>query len=162
MEGWKIEKIEDGERRSLYTRRVLEALPEWFGNPEGLCEYCEAVTALPLWAAVDGSGTPLGVLAVDTHYGRTGDIVVMGVLPGLHREGLGRALYEAAEAYFSGLGCRYVMVKTLSDVVDFAPYEATRRFYRSMGFAPLVTLTEMWDEENPCLIMLKELGGGAS
>ncbi|MCI8395995.1 MAG: GNAT family N-acetyltransferase, partial [Acutalibacter sp.] len=30
-------------------------------------------------------------------------------------------------------------------------------FYRGMGFAPLVTLTEMWDEENPCLIMLKAL-----
>lgn len=157
MEGWKIEKVECPERRAGYTRQVLQSLPEWFGNPQGLSEYCEAVKSLPLWAAVDEGGAPLGILAATIHYGRTGDIVVTGVLPGLHRKGLGRALYEAAEGYFRQQGCAYVMVKTLSDKADFLPYEATRRFYRGMGFAPLVTLTEMWDEENPCLIMLKAL-----
>lgn len=157
MEGWKIEKVEDPNRRAAYTRQVLRALPEWFGNPEGLSEYCEKVKGLPLWAAVDEGGAPLGILAVTIHYSRTGDIVVMGVLPGLHRKGLGRGLYEAAESYFRQQGCACVMVKTLSDTADFPPYEATRRFYRGMGFAPLVTLTEMWDEENPCLIMLKAL-----
>ena len=50
-----------------------------------------------------------------------------------------------------------MMVKTLSDIVDFEPYAQTRAFYESMGFQPLITLTEMWDEENPCLIMIKAL-----
>lgn len=27
----------------------------------------------------------------------------------------------------------------------------------SVGFEPLITLTEMWDEETPCLIMVKSL-----
>ena len=49
------------------------------------------------------------------------------------------------------------MVKTLSDIVDFRPYELTRKFYTAIGFQPLVTLTEMWDEQNPCLIMIKSL-----
>ena len=26
-----------------------------------------------------------------------------------------------------------------------------------MGFKELLTLTEMWDEENPCLIMIKNI-----
>lgn len=159
MEPWRIEKVEDGEARAAYTRPVLESLPDWFGNPAGIETYCEEVRSLPLWAALDEDGAPLGVLAADIHYGRTGDIVVMGVKPGLHRRGVGRGLYQAAEAYFISQGCGYVMVKTLSDAVDFAPYESTRRFYRGMGFEPLVTLREMWDEENPCLIMLKKLGG---
>lgn len=158
LEGWKVEKIEDADRRAAYTRAVLESLPEWFGNPESLAEYVEEVRGLPLWAAVQGDGTPLGILAGTVHYGHTGDLVVMGVAPGLHRQGVGRGLYLAAEAYFAEKGCRYIMVKTLSDKVDFAPYESTRRFYRGMGFEPLVTLTEMWDEENPCLIMLKRVG----
>ena len=38
MEGWKIEKVEEPERQTAYTRQVLRALPEWFGNPEGLSE----------------------------------------------------------------------------------------------------------------------------
>lgn len=49
------------------------------------------------------------------------------------------------------------MVKTLSDKVDFEPYARTRAFYEKVGFEPLVILTEMWDEENPCLIMIKHL-----
>lgn len=157
MDGWKIQKIEDPEARAACTREVLEALPEWFGDPQGLAGYCGEVKTLPLWAAVDPAGGWLGLLAVDIHYGRTGDIVVMGVKPGMHRQGVGRALYQAAEGYFRAQGCQYAMVKTLSDQVDFAPYASTRRFYEGMGFAPLVTLREMWDEENPCLIMLKNL-----
>lgn len=159
MKDWKIVKIEDAQERAAHTRQVLESLPDWFGNPAGLEEYCEQVKSLPLWAALDEAGAPLGILAARVHYGRTGDIVVMGVKPGLHRQGAGRALYQAAEGYFLGLGCGYAMVKTLSELADFAPYEATRRFYQGMGFEPLVTLREMWDEENPCLIMLKRLGG---
>ncbi len=159
MDSWKIEKVEDAEKRSAYTRQVLESLPDWFGNAEGVAEYCEEVKSLPLWAAVGEAGEPLGVLAATIHYGRTGDIVVMGVKPGQHRKGVGRALYQAAEAYFIEQGCGYAMVKTLSDAADFAPYESTRRFYRGMGFEPLVTLREMWDEDNPCLIMLNKLGG---
>ena len=49
------------------------------------------------------------------------------------------------------------MVKTLSDAADYAPYARTRRFYRRMGFEELLTLTEMWDEDNPCLVMVKVL-----
>jgi predicted lactoylglutathione lyase len=36
-------------------------------------------------------------------------------------------------------------------------YEKTRNFYKKMGFEELVTLTEMWDENNPCLIMIKKI-----
>ena len=54
-------------------------------------------------------------------------------------------------------GCKYIIVKTLSDAVNYEPYSRTREFYNSVGFKPLVTLTEMWDDENPCLIMLKFL-----
>ena len=56
------------------------------------------------------------------------------------------------------IGCKYVIVETLSDMADNEPYARTRRFYKSIGFEPLITLTEMWSETNPCLIMFKSLG----
>lgn len=49
------------------------------------------------------------------------------------------------------------MVETLSEKAEYAPYEKTRLFYEGVGFEPLITLTDMWDEENPCLIMIKTL-----
>ena len=53
--------------------------------------------------------------------------------------------------------CEYIIVKTLSEIAQYKPYLKTKEFYRKMGFSELLTLTEMWDEENPCLIMIKNL-----
>ena len=71
--------------------------------------------------------------------------------------GVGKALYGEVERFFLEKGCKYAMVETLSETANYAPYEKTRRFYESVGFEPLITLTEMWDEDNPCLIMIKSL-----
>lgn len=150
--------IEDGAAKSAYARAVLEKLPEWFGNRTALNEYVAAVAGLPFWAALDGSGACAGFFAAKTHYGHTGDIFVCGVLPEYQRMGIGKALYAMAEEYFAGAGCKYVIVKTLSDAVGYEPYARTRSFYKSVGFEPLITLTEMWDEANPCLIMFKPIG----
>ena len=148
-------KIESEEQKSSYARSVLESLPDWFGNKESLEEYVEKVQEFPFWAALDGEGKCLGFFSVRIHYGHTGDIYVCGVHPQCHRMGIGRALYDVAEQYFLECGCKYAMVETLSDKVAYAPYEKTRMFYESVGFDPLITLTEMWDEDNPCLIMVK-------
>lgn len=154
---YKIDVIEDPILKSAYTREVLERLPEWFGNREAMEGYVREVRKLPYWAAFGPDGECIGFFAAKTHYSSTGEIVVCGVLPEYHRLGVGRSLYARTEEYFRQCGCRYVIVKTLSDMVAFEPYKRTRNFYRSIGFEPLVSLTEMWDEQNPCLIMLKRL-----
>ncbi len=55
------------------------------------------------------------------------------------------------------LNCKYMIVKTLSEQARSEPSERTRKFYLKVGFEELITLTEMWDENNPCLIMIKKL-----
>ena len=152
-----IIEIRDSLTKSVYTKEVLEKLPEWFGNREALDDYVTKVAGLPYWAALNKDNNCIGFFAVKTHYGHTGDIYVCGVLPEYHHNGIGKALYNVAEAYLIRHGCKYVIVKTLSDAVSYEPYARTRGFYKSIGFEPLITLTEMWDEENPCLIMLKSL-----
>lgn len=152
-----ILEIENVEQKSTHARSVLESLPDWFGNKASLEEYVEGVRELPFWAAMDEEGKCLGFFSVRIHYGHTGDIYVCGVRPECHRKGIGRTLYGVVEQYFLETGCKYAMVETLSDRVDYAPYEKTRMFYESVGFEPLITLTEMWDENNPCLIMVKPL-----
>lgn len=152
-----IIEITDGQKKSSYTKEILEKLPEWFGNREALEEYCEKVINLPYWIAVDNDGKCLGFFSVKIHYQNTGDIFVCGVLPEHQHNGIGKSLYYATEKYFIQQGCKYVIVKTLSDIINYKPYAQTRRFYQSIGFEPLITLTEMWDENNPCLIMFKSL-----
>lgn len=152
-----IVEIKDSLMKSAYTKEVLEKLPEWFGNKQALEDYVVKVAELTYWAALNKENNCIGFLAVKIHYGHTGDIFVCGVLPEYHRSGIGKALYNIAEAYLIQNSCKYVVVKTLSDTVIYQPYARTREFYKSIGFKPLITLTEMWDEKNPCLVMVKTL-----
>ena len=50
-----------------------------------------------------------------------------------------------------------MVVKTISDTNPDENHVKTRAFYKKIGFKELVTLMEMWDENNPCLIMKKYL-----
>ena len=45
----------------------------------------------------------------------------------------------------------------VQDDVLFPAYAQTRAFYLAMGFRPLEELRKLWDEANPCLIMVKRL-----
>lgn len=157
IDGIHITEIQNSGEKSSYTREILEKLPEWFGDKQSLDEYVEDVKELSYYAALNAEGKCIGFFSVKIHYRHTGDIFVCGVLPEYQHNGIGKAIYQAVEHYLIQMGCKYVIVKTLSDTVDFEPYAQTRGFYKSISFEPLITLTEMWNEENPCLIMFKSL-----
>jgi GNAT superfamily N-acetyltransferase len=152
----RIVEIYDEDRKTLYAKEILRSLPEWF-NEETICFHAENVRKLPFWAALENDDKHVGFLGLKTHYGQTGQVCVCGVLSEYHNEGIGKKLFTAAEENLRQSGCKYFIVKTLSDLAVNEPYERTRKFYSSVGFEPLLTLTEIWDEEHPCLIMIKNL-----
>lgn len=152
-----IVDVKDEKRKSTYTKEILESLLDWFANEQARDDYVKEVSKYPYWVALNKDNQCIGFFSVKVHYKHTGDVFICGILPEYQHNGIGKALYNAAELYFRQIGCKYVIVKTLSDIVNFEPYEQTRRFYKSVGFESLITLTEMWDEENPCLIMIKML-----
>ena len=82
---------------------------------------------------------------------------VMGVRPALQRRGLGTSLPEVAEEHLRRHGVEYLQVKTLGPSHPSERYEQTRRFYEARGFVPLEEISGIWDEGNPCLILVKRL-----
>lgn len=44
---------------------------------------------------------------------------------------------------------------TLDESAVYEPYNGTRAFYKKEGFYPLEVFTCVWDEDNPCLFMVK-------
>lgn len=152
-----IVEIKDSCKKSKYAEEILRCLPEWFGNENALLDYVKGVAPLPFWIALNDDEKCIGFISMKIHYSHTGDIYVFGVLPEYHRKGVGRLLLAKAEEYCKSNNCKYIIVKTLSDTVEYEPYERTRKFYKNVGFEELITLTEMWDEQNPCLIMIKEI-----
>ena len=47
--------------------------------------------------------------------------------------------------------------KTISEERDCESYAMTRQFYLALGFIPLEVFATLWDESNPCLLLVKSL-----
>ena len=149
-------EILDNNKKSEYTDNVLRKLPEWFGNEESLKNYVNTVIEYPFWAAFDNNNC-IGFFSCKIHYNRTGDIYVCGIDPNYHGKGIGTLLFKEMEKHCLKNNCEYIIVKTLSETAKYEPYIKTKEFYVKMGFKELLSLTEIWDEENPCLIMIKNI-----
>ena len=153
---YRIIEISDNTKKAEYTETILRKLPDWFGIEEALVEYVNTVNKYPYWAAFDRDNC-IGFFSGEIHYNRTGEVYVCGIDPEYHGKGIGTLLYKRLEKYFVEKGCKYVIVKTLSDINPDVNYAKTRAFYIKMGFKELITLTEMWDDDNLCLIMIKNI-----
>lgn len=146
-----VAPVADPERKAAIVRRILEALPDWFGIPEAIDRYVGEARGLPLWATADETG----FITLRRHSPATVELHCLGVLAEHHHRGIGRALLQAAEASLRDGHTRLLTVKTLAPSAESQPYEATRRFYTASGFLPLEVFPELWSPENPCLMMAK-------
>ena len=123
---------------------------------EGILEYEREIGSLPTFLARAGEKL-VGFISVKQHSPYSAEILVMAVHPEAHRGGIGRGLVEAAEAYARGLGIEYMQVKTLGPSRPDEGYAGTRAFYQALGFRSLEEFKQIWDENNPCLILVKRL-----
>ncbi len=136
--------------------RILRSVPEWFGIESALQQYVNDVQRLPTFLA-SADGEIVGFLSVREHFPESAEIHVMAVARDRHRQGLGRALLDAAETWLGARGCLYLQVKTVSPSRADESYARTRAFYGAMGFSPLEEFPTLWSEANPCLLMVKTL-----
>jgi len=145
--------------QSTVCAPILRALPAWFGIEEATAQYIRDIEKMPtLLAVLQESGDVVGFLTLNYHTAYAAEIHVMGVLPSMHRRGVGRALVARAEEVLRGEGIEYFQVKTLSPRRESEDYARTRAFYLALGFRPLQEFPELWGAGNPCLQMIKWLG----
>ena len=137
-------------------RRILDALPTWFGIPEAVDGYVAVADRTPsVIASVDGGD--VGIATVVRHSPDAAEIHLMAVLPEHHRRGIGRAMLGHVEAGLARDGVEFLQVKTLSDRQPDAGYAKTRAFYGACGFRPLEEFPNLWDAQNPALQMIKSI-----
>jgi GNAT superfamily N-acetyltransferase len=99
----------------------------------------------------------VGFLTCKRHNEYTAEIHVLGVRQEMQRRGIGRALVKKAEAWLRQRGVEYLQVKTLGPSHPDEGYARTRAFYFALGFRPLEEFEQLWDADNPCLLMVKSL-----
>ena len=145
-----VQWIEAPDQREQIARRILTALPEWFGMPESRENYMRESRSQPFWADLEG-GAARGFLSLKETSPFTAELAVMGVLPSCHRQGIGRALFAAFYRYARERGYAFLQVKTVREGC-YTAYDPTNAFYRSLGFRELECFPGLWDEWNPCQI----------
>lgn len=151
-----LNEVSSPDEKATIAEQILMSLPDWFGLPGSTKTYIEECRELPFFAAfVDKR--PVGFVSLQQTAKQTGEIHCMGVLPGLHRQGIGKLLLSALEKACEDKEYRLLQVKTVDTGHYPASYDKTVAFYEGMGFVRLEVFPEMWDPWNPCLILVKAL-----
>ena len=150
-----IRQLRSGAEKQTVTRTILEALPEWFGIPEAREAYISKSASQPCFAAFDGED-PVGFLCLEETGRATAELYVMGVRKECHRRGIGSRLFAEAKAFAAQKGYSFLQVKTVQ-MGRYPEYDATNRFYLSLGFQEFEVFPTLWDEWNPCQIYVMKL-----
>ncbi|MBR5536682.1 MAG: GNAT family N-acetyltransferase [Clostridia bacterium] len=151
----KITEIFDDSEKQHIARVLLEALPEWFGIPEAREDYIRDSAGKPFFCAYEGE-IPVGFLYLKETGKATVELAVMGVRKEYHRTGIGKGLFARAKEAARRAGYAFLQVKTVQ-IGRYEEYDATNRFYLSLGFQEFEVFPTLWDENNPCQIYIMAL-----
>ncbi len=146
----RIQIMDDRREKQRIARAILEALPEWFGIPEARENYIRESADEIMLVSSEG-GDPEGFLCLKETGKATLELAVMGVLKERHRQGVGTALVRAAKRIARERGYSFLQVKTVQ-MGRYPEYDATNRFYMSLGFQEFEVFPTLWDEWNPCQV----------
>jgi GNAT superfamily N-acetyltransferase len=139
------------------VRRILESLPDWFGDPDAIDGYVAASESddYDSFHAADGQSV-VGVALVRRHFPESAELHLIAVAPERRGRGIGRLLIEHVVADLVASGCAFLTVHTVGPSFENEPYARTRDFYRRLGFPPLEEHTGL-DRSSPTLILVRPL-----
>lgn len=147
-----VRMVADPEEKAAIAASVLADLPDWFGLPDSTAEYVRVSRGLPFWAAVE-DGETVGFAVLKQTAPKTGEVYVMGVRPDHHRAGVGRRLFQVLYRFAKDRGYAFLQVKTVQEG-RYPEYDRTNAFYRAVGFTELECFPTLWDEWNPCQVLV--------
>lgn len=150
----RIENVKDREEKSKIVEEVLLDLPEWFGLPDSTKSYIEDSKDLALLVAKSNDNI-IGFITLKETSEDACEIHCMGIKKTYHRKGIGKKLYKAFED-LAKEKYQYIQVKTV-DEGHYNEYDETIAFYKSVGFKKMEVFPTLWDEWNPCLILIKKI-----
>lgn len=125
-------------RDQAAVRRILESLPEWFGDPDAVDNYARDAADEGFESILALSGDQVvGVALVRRHFEESAELHLLAVHASARAGGIGRRLVEDAARRVASAGRRMLTVHTVGPSYEHAPYAQTRAFYRAVGFIAL-------------------------
>jgi ribosomal protein S18 acetylase RimI-like enzyme len=139
--------------------RIVLSLPYHFGHEAGRADCAAAVRRERGLVAVEGSEV-VGFLTFAPRFEEAAEVTWMAVRSDRRRQGIGHALMSSLEELLASEGRRTLVALTVSpsDPGGEPPdgYQATRAFYRSVGFVLARDLPREW-ESDTAVLMIKSI-----
>ena len=135
---------------------IVQGLPGWFGDPQGIAGCALAVRTQAGLVAAERDDV-VGFLTHEPRPGSGWEITWMAVRADRRGNGIGTELVGALlDRLPDSSGS--LLVKTVSDRDgDPGPeYAQTRAFYLARGFIPMAEL-DIWGPENPCQLLARAI-----
>ena len=85
-----------------------------------------------------------GFVSLTQHFDTTADIYLLAAAATLARDRAGARAHRRGGKLGAGARLAFLSVKTLGPSHPDPSYEASRRFYRAMGFAPIEEIQDVW------------------
>ncbi|MDL2292713.1 GNAT family N-acetyltransferase [Acholeplasma sp. OttesenSCG-928-E16] len=148
-----IINVTDRIKKEEIAKEILSDLPEWFGVEEYTKEYIENSVNMPFFACLH-EGKEVGFLSLKETSDSTIEIYCMGILKKCQNLGYGRSLINEALNYARYNRYKLIQVKTVEQG-RYEEYDKTNLFYQKMGFLKLEVFKNLWDEWNPCQVLVK-------
>ena len=151
-----IRKIQQGQ--SQICQEILSSLPDWFAIQSANENYAAQSEELPFFVYFKEKEA-CGLCMLKTHSTVHTELSLIAVKPEYHGRGLGKELLETASSFIKHNfpKTKYLSVKTLSPKKQDPYYLNTYNFYKAIGFKDFEELSDLWDKNNPCLMMIKDI-----
>lgn len=144
-------------RDPVAVRRILEELPEWFGDPEAVDEYVADAAASNFVSMIAlESGITIGVSLVRRHFPQSAELHLIAISAAARGQGVGRALVERIARDLAEDGCVLLSVHTVGPSFESEAYAQTRSFYQATDFYPLEEHSNL-DWSGPTLVLVRPL-----
>jgi len=152
-----MEVLRGSEEHIEVCLSIATELGQYFTD-EAIATISEDLRKHPLYVALD-SDEVVGFANIQAKGTEVAEILWIAVKLARQQGRIGSALIDRIAHDLRAQGIRLLEVKTLSEDVDYPPYEATRRFYENMGFMHLETIDPYpgWEPGSPCAIYVKIL-----
>ncbi len=136
---------------------IAKELPQYF-TEKAITTLSKDLRNHVLYIAMD-LDTVVGFSTIHRKSNHVAEISWLVVKQERQRQGIGSALIDRIANDLRSQGIRLLEAKTLSEKVEYPPYEITRRFYKKMGFILLETIDPYpgWDPGTICAIYVKIL-----
>jgi ribosomal protein S18 acetylase RimI-like enzyme len=139
-------------------RELLGGLSDWF-QPEAVEAYLADLPRALSWVAVEaGTERLVGVSSLTRPQPRAFEVHLLAVARAEHGRGVGRLLLGLGERFAISQGARFMQVKTLGGSRVDPFYDRTRGFYGRLGYEALFESERLWGENNPVVVLVKQLG----